>query len=104
MAGDGTVVEAAAGLASLVKQTALEQAAAQARQRAEAQPDNAGAQRTAATLEQAQQVLSERQQAREQVGKERPGGAGVHQRAGSNGAAAQGWAGAPQLQAVPAGA
>lgn len=70
VAGDGTVVEAAAGLASLVKQTALEQAAAQARQRAEAEPDNAGAQRRAATLEQAQEVLSERQQAREQVGKQ----------------------------------
>lgn len=70
VAGDGTVVEAAAGLASLVKQTALEQAAAQARQRAEAEPDNAGAQRRAATLEQAQEVLGERQRAREQVGKQ----------------------------------
>ena len=69
VAADGTVVEAAAGLASLVKQVALEEQVAQARSRAEAEPQNAQAQRTAATLQQAQQVLAQRQQAREQVGK-----------------------------------
>jgi transposase len=69
VAGDGTVIEAAAGLGSLVKRERLEQRLAQAQHQAQQQPHPAQAQQPLQRLEQAQAQLAQREQARTQVGK-----------------------------------
>lgn len=69
VAADGTVIEAAAGLSSLVKRERLEHHLSQAQQQAQQQPEQVGVQQELKRLEQAQAELSQREQARVQVGK-----------------------------------
>ncbi len=69
VAGDGTVIEAAAGLSSLVKRERLEQKLEQARHQAQQQPEQPQVQQRLQRLQQAQEQLAHREQARTQVGK-----------------------------------
>jgi transposase len=73
VAGDGTVVEAAASLAAAVKKAALEAQAEEARAALAAAPQDARAQQKAARLEAARVQLAAREAAREAVGKEAEG-------------------------------
>lgn len=70
VAGDGTVIEAAASRYRLMREEALREAATAARAAAQAAPDVVRQQRRLATLEQAQALLRSRQEGRAEHGRD----------------------------------
>lgn len=72
LAGDGTVIEAVASRASLLKQEAAEQAAAEAKERARAAPDDNRLRRSAELAEQVAQTAKQRSEQRKSKGRDNP--------------------------------
>jgi len=72
LAGDGTVIQAAASSLKLIKQEAAEQAVADAEKRANAEPENAHAQRQADQAREVAETCRERTEQRKRKGRSNP--------------------------------
>ena len=72
LAGDGTVIQAAASSLKLLKQEAAEQAAAEAEKQASAEPDNEQAQRQATLAREVSETCRQRTEQRKYKGRSNP--------------------------------